>query len=270
MHESRRDFLKRAGYTALGAGCALPLLGAAGRVMESGHGGGAATDSQLGMVIDLQKCLDTPGLMEACSKACHDAHNVPRIPDEDEKIDWLWTETYENAFPEQAHAFTADSLKGRQVPVLCNHCSNPACVRVCPTKATWKRQSDGIVMMDMHRCIGCRYCMAACPYGARSFNWRDPRPYVEKDENGNFPSNFPTRGMGVVEKCNFCAERLREGKQPACVEKALELNQGEGGAALVFGDLSDPGSEASKLLKEKYTICRRFGLGTGPNVYYIV
>ena len=270
MDESRRDFLKRAGYTALGAGCALPLLGAAGRVMEHGHGGGAATGPQLAMVIDVQKCLDTPGLTEDCSKACHDAHNVPRLPDNTEKekirkekegIDWLWTEEYENAFPEQAHAFTADSLKGRQVPVLCNHCSNPACVRVCPTKATWKRDSDGIVMMDMHRCIGCRYCMAACPYGARSFNWSDPRPHIG-DGNGNFPSNFPTRAMGVVEKCNFCAERLRRGEEPACVEKS------EG--AFVFGDLLDSQSDASKLLKEKHTICRRFGLGTGPNVFYIV
>ena len=262
MDESRRDFLKRAGYTALGAGCALPLLGAADRIMEHGHGSGAATGSQLAMVIDVQKCLDTPGLMEVCSKACHEAHNVPRIPDEEEKIDWLWTEKYENAFPEQAHAFTADWLKGQQVPVLCNHCDNPACVRVCPTKATWKRESDGIVMMDMHRCIGCRYCMAACPYGSRSFNWSDPREYIEKDGNGNFASNFPTRGMGVVEKCNFCAERLRRGEEPACVEKS------EG--AFAFGDLSDSQSDVCKLLREKHTICRRFGLGTGPNVYYIV
>ncbi len=270
MDEPRRDFLKKAGYTALGAGCALPLLGAAGRVMEHGHGAGAPAGSQWAMVIDVQKCLDDPKLMEACSKACHDAHNVPRIPDEDEKVDWLWTEKYENAFPEQAHAHTPDFLKGQQVPVLCNHCNNPPCVRVCPTKATWKRDSDGIVMMDMHRCIGCRYCMAACPYGSRSFNWRDPRPHIPQDENGNFPSNFPSRGMGVVEKCNFCAERLRQGKLPVCGEKAVELNEGQGGAALAFGDLSDPESEASKLLKEKHTSCRRTGLGTGPNVFYIV
>ena len=263
MDEPRREFLKRAGYTALGAGCALPVLGVAGGMMGTGHGSEESTGPQLAMVIDVQKCLDTPGLMEACGKACHDAHNVPQIADEEEKVDWLWTEEYENAFPEQAHAFTADSLKGQQVPVLCNHCSNPACVRVCPTKATWKRDSDGIVMMDMHRCIGCRYCMAACPYGARSFNWSDPSQFFrDADGTVNYPSNFPARGMGVVEKCNFCAERLRRGEEPVCVEKS------EG--ALVFGDLSDPQSDVSKLLKEKHTICRRFGLGTGPNVFYIV
>ena len=264
MDESRRDFLKRAGYTALGAGCTLPVLGVAGGMMGSGHGGGATTGTQLAMVIDVQKCLDTPGLMDDCAKACRKAHNVPVIADEKRNVDWLWTEEYEDVFPEQAHGFPSNSLKGQPVPVLCNHCKNPACVRVCPTKATWKRESDGIVMMDMHRCIGCRYCMAACPYGARSFNWSDRREDIEKDENGNLPSNFPARGMGVVEKCNFCAELLRQNKNatPFCVEASK--------GAFTFGYLSDPQSDVRKLLEEKHTICRRFGLGTGPNVYYIV
>ena len=100
-------------------------------------------------------------------------------------------------------------------------------MRVCPTQATWKRE-DGIVMMDWHRCIGCRYCMAACPYGSRSFNWLDPRPYIH-----NPNPEFPTRTKGVVEKCNFCAERLGTGRPPACVEACPEK-------ALVFGDLADP------------------------------
>jgi Fe-S-cluster-containing dehydrogenase component len=200
--------------------------------------------------------------MDYCSQACREAHNVPVIDDPDEKIDWLWTVEFERAFPEQAHPHTAESLEGQKVPVLCNHCNHPACVKVCPTKATWKRESDGIVMMDMHRCIGCRYCMAACPYGARSFNWSDPRPNIKKDDDGNLLSNYPTRSMGVVEKCNFCAERLRRGEQPACVEKS--------DGALVFGDVSDTESDVHKLLKENHTICRRFGLGTGPNVFYIV
>jgi molybdopterin-containing oxidoreductase family iron-sulfur binding subunit len=139
-------------------------------------------------------------------------------------------------------------------------------VRVCPTKATWKRESDGIVMMDMHRCIGCRYCMAACPYGARSFNWRDPRPFIETDAEGNFLTEFPTRSRGVVEKCNFCAERLREGLQPACVEAANEVAEG----VMVFGDQTDPSSEVSRVLAETRTQGRRVSLGTGPNVYYIV
>ena len=101
--------------------------------------------------------------------------------------------------------------------VMCNHCENPPCVRACPTNATFKRESDGIVLMDFHRCIGCRFCMAACPFGARSFNYRDPRPFI-KEVN----TKFPTRMKGVVEKCNFCAERLAEGLLPA----AAKIGQG--------------------------------------------
>ena len=154
------------------------------------------------------------------------------------------------------------------VLVLCNHCTNPPCVRVCPTQATWKREEDGIVMMDMHRCIGCRYCMAACPYGSRSFNWKDPREFVDTDAQGNFYSEFPTRTRGVVEKCNFCAERLRDGLQPACVEAANQVPGGEG--ALTFGNLADSGSEVNRVLSSQRTITRRVSLGTGPNVFYIV
>jgi molybdopterin-containing oxidoreductase family iron-sulfur binding subunit len=123
-------------------------------------------------------------------------------------------------------------------------------------------------MMDMHRCIGCRYCMAACPYGSRSFNWRDPRPFVATDADGDFYSEFPTRTRGVVEKCNFCAERIREGLAPACVEAADQVPGGEG--ALVFGNLSDPNSEVNRVLQSQPTISRRTSLGTGPNVFYIV
>jgi len=99
--------------------------------------------------------------------------------------------------------------------------------------------------------------MAACPYGSRSFNFRDPRPFIEHEAK-----DFPTRMKGVVEKCNFCAERLAVGKQPACVEASK--------GALVFGDLHDPDSEIRKVLKDNYTIRRKQELGTEPAVYYIV
>jgi molybdopterin-containing oxidoreductase family iron-sulfur binding subunit len=118
-------------------------------------------------------------------------------------------------------------------------------------------------MMDMHRCIGCRYCIAACPYGARSFNWSDPRAHL-----ATIRPEYPTRTKGVVEKCTFCEERLREGREPACVEAAQAVPGGEG--ALVFGNLSDPDSEVSRLLRTRYSIRRRPGLGTGPNVFYLV
>jgi molybdopterin-containing oxidoreductase family iron-sulfur binding subunit len=130
-------------------------------------------------------------------------------------------------------------------------------VRACPTKATWKRERDGIVLMDFHRCIGCRFCMAACPYGARSFNFRDPRPFIQETNK-----KFPTRMKGVVEKCNFCAERLAVGQMPACVEAS--------NGAIAFGDLYDEHSEVRELLKENYTIRRKQTLGTEPSVYYIV
>ena len=267
MDVSRRSFLKDAGSAALGLGWGLPLMSTGCTADAQGHGEVDGAESQLAMVIDVEKCR-SEAVREACVRACNAAHNVPQIPVPDDQIDWIWTENYDAAFPDQVHANMARTIKEAPVLVLCNHCDSPPCVRVCPTQATWKRESDGIVMMDQHRCIGCRYCMAACPYGSRSFNWRDPRDYIERDQAGEFPSNFPTRTKGVVEKCNFCAERLRDGLLPACVEAANQVPGAEG--ALVFGDLSDPDSEIRHVLAESHTITRRVGLGTGPNVYYIV
>jgi molybdopterin-containing oxidoreductase family iron-sulfur binding subunit len=113
-------------------------------------------------------------------------------------------------------------------------------------------------MMDSHRCIGCKICLAACPYGARSINFRNPRPFIRK-----LNPDFPTRSKGVIEKCNFCEERLAKGILPACVMACEEK-------ALVFGDVEDPRSEVRHLLDRKFTICRRAELGTKPQVYYIL
>jgi len=208
------------------------------------------------MVVDLKKCREE-GDCTKCIEACHLAHNVPRFDNPKDEIKWIWKEEYESAFPMQEHHFVQKDLNRQHVLVFCNHCDNPPCVRVCPTKSTWRRD-DGIVMMDMHRCIGCRYCVAACPYGSRSFNWRDPRPFIEKAT-----ADFPTRSRGVVEKCNFCAERLSRGQLPACVE-ACEAG------ALTFGDLEDPDSPVRELLSRNFTIRRKPNLGTQPEVYYIV
>ena len=266
--KSRREFLKETTTAAIGLGASLPLVTTACSGSPETRGSeAAATGSQWAMIIDVEKARNDE-VRRACTEACRKAHNIPRIEEQDDRIRWIWEEEYQHVFPDQVHDRLPESTSTAPVLVLCNHCTNPPCVRVCPTQATWKRESDGIVMMDMHRCIGCRYCMAACPYGSRSFNWRDPRPFVETDADGNFLSEFPTRTRGVVEKCNFCAERLREGLPPACVEAANQVPGAEG--VMAFGDLSDPSSEVSRILSSQPTINRRVGLGTGPNVFYLV
>jgi Fe-S-cluster-containing dehydrogenase component len=206
------------------------------------------------MVIDTRACKDG---CQDCINACHTIHNVPDFGNAKDEIKWLFLLPFDSAFPDEENKFLPQNLKGSSVLALCNHCDNPPCVRVCPTKATFRRD-DGIVMMDYHRCIGCRYCMAACPYGARSFNWRDPRPFIKQ-----INPDFPTRTRGVVEKCNFCEERLAKGLIPACVEACKQKG-------LFFGDLEDPNSEVRSILQSKFSLQRKPGLGTRPQVYYLV
>jgi len=206
------------------------------------------------MVVDPQRCLRAEGCTR-CMTACHTAHNVPAIPEPRQQVKWIWRERFDRAFPSEQNRYLEDALAGTTVPVLCNHCDNPPCTRVCPTRATWKRE-DGIVMMDQHRCIGCRYCMAACPYGSRSFNWSDPRPYL-----ASTAGTYPTRTKGVVEKCTFCEERLASGQRPLCVEACPEK-------ALVFGNLADAASEVRTILRQRHVLRRRPELGTQPGVYY--
>jgi molybdopterin-containing oxidoreductase family iron-sulfur binding subunit len=208
------------------------------------------------MVVDIEKCLHAKDCTK-CTAACHQAHNVPTIADRAHQVKWVWKERFEETFPEAVGGYANQALGEQPVMVLCNHCDNPPCARVCPTGATWKRE-DGIVMMDFHRCIGCRYCAAACPYGSRSFNWGDPRAHLAQ-----ITPDFPTRTKGVVEKCNFCEERLPSGRAPACVEACPEH-------ALTFGDLHDPASGVRQLLASRFAIRRKPGLGTGPAVYYLV
>ena len=267
MGTDRRTFLKDLGLSAVAIGGGGGVLEAVRRSGRLSSAEAAPSGSQWAMVIDVEKCLSAD-VRSACVEACDREHNVPSIPDPEDEVKWIWSEEYAHVFPDQTHARTAASIREAPVLVLCNHCTNPSCVKVCPTGATWKREEDGLVLMDMHRCIGCRYCMAACPYGARSFNWRDPRDFVERDEQNKPVSDYPTRTIGVVEKCTFCAERIRVSEEPACVEAANRVSGGEG--ALTFGDVTDPDSAVSRILREKNTICRRVGLGNGPNVYYVV
>jgi len=260
MDESRRNFLKAAGVGAAGVAWGIPVVSAIAKALNTGKMPNALTTKRWAIMIDIEKCSQ-PEVIEACQKACHRIHNVPHVEGKNHEIKWIWQTTYSGAFPDQAHEYTAESLKKAPVMVLCNHCDRPPCVRVCPTQATFQRE-DGIVMMDQHRCIGCRYCMAACPYGARSFNWKDPRQDIE-----NVREDFPTRTKGVVEKCNLCAERLAQGLEPACVEAA---NRVAGEDAMLFGDLGDPGSRISRVLRSKNTIRRKLGLGTQPSVFYVL
>ncbi|MBA2849131.1 4Fe-4S dicluster domain-containing protein [Thermosulfuriphilus ammonigenes] len=262
MGVTRRSFLKIAGLSSLvglGSGSIVELLDrsraqAAQTRVEVPEG--ALRAKRWAMAIFIKKCLEHEHCNE-CISACHYVHNVPNIPNKKHEVKWIWKEEYKHAFPDQEHEFNEELFKELPFLLLCNHCEHPPCVRVCPTKATFQRP-DGIVAMDYHRCIGCRFCMAACPYGSRSFNWEDPRPYIK-----NPYLEFPTRMKGVVEKCNFCVERLARGLRPACVEACKA-------GALVFGDLADPDSEVSVALRENFSIRRKPELGTGPCVFYIV
>lgn len=247
MNSNRRTFLKIAGLSVLGLG-SQP----AWKVLAAEEKKGAAKG--WAMVVRLEKCR--PDCRD-CIDACHRVHNVPQFGNTKDEIKWIWTEPFVDVFPAQEQPYMEEGRRGKPVLVFCNHCENPPCVRVCPTQATFKRKEDGIVMMDYHRCIGCRFCIAACPYGARSMNYRDPRPFIKK-----INPEFPTRTKGVVEKCNFCAERLVQGLLPACVEACKEK-------ALVFGNVENPQSEVRRVLQAHFAIRRKPELGTGPQVYYL-
>jgi molybdopterin-containing oxidoreductase family iron-sulfur binding subunit len=259
MDNSKRTFLKLVGFSLLRIGSKPLHKALAGNEEPKFFPNPEALNAKRwAMVIDMKKCKQD---CHDCIQACHRVHNVPDFGNPKDEVKWIWEDTFEKAFPgeenEYMQQYFDQSLKGSEFILLCNHCDNPPCVRVCPTKATWKRE-DGIVMMDYHRCIGCRFCMAGCPYGSRSLNWRDPRPFIKE-----INKEFPTRERGVVEKCNFCSERLVKGLIPACVEACKEK-------ALVFGDLENPNSEVRELLRSHPSIRRKPQLGTKPQIYYIV
>lgn len=261
MTTNRRNFLKIAGASAitLMAPSMLRPSWAIDNVIIPGNATPvmntsvkALTARRWAMIVDPSKC---PAGCVDCIAACHTTHNVPDFGNAKDEIKWIWRDDFPHIFPEENHSYLPKTARSMRPVVLCNHCSNPPCVRVCPTKATYQRP-DGIVMMDYHRCIGCRLCMAACPYGARSMNYREPRPFV-----ASINSDFPTRTKGVVEKCNFCEERLAKGKLPACVLACKEK-------ALIFGDLENPQSEIRTFIQNRFTLRRRPILGTEPQIYY--
>ena len=261
MNNSRRKFLKVAGLSAFALGSGLSTALSAGDAVAKNIGKYEVNTKALkakrwAMVIDTRKLNDVAE-MERLAKVCHDVHNVPSMKGTKE-IKWLWHDSYKATFPDDANDMLPDRVKKQQFMLLCNHCDNPPCVRVCPTGATYQ-MSDGTIAMDYHRCIGCRFCMTGCPYGARSFNFFDPRKHLPKE----MPNpEYPSRMLGVVEKCTFCTERLAKGLLPACVEAS--------NGAILFGDLEDPNSTVRKALAENFHIRRKPTYGTNPSVYYLI
>ncbi|MBM3155493.1 MAG: 4Fe-4S dicluster domain-containing protein [Chloroflexi bacterium] len=222
-----------------------------------------------GMVIDLDKCTGC----QACTIACKEENNVPfGSPYENiRRLAPYWNKVIaasEGEYP---------SLNIEMIPMPCMHCDNPPCVQVCPAKATYLRE-DGIVVQNFRRCIGCKYCIAACPYGVRNHNYKEQeehpynRPDSPPDRSVIGPWPFPHRTHGVVEKCTFCFHRIdegiKEGKRigidvvPACVEACPT-------EARVFGDLKDPNSHVSRLLATRGSFVLREKMGTRPKVHYL-
>jgi Fe-S-cluster-containing dehydrogenase component len=153
------------------------------------------------------------------------------------------------------------------MPKICVQCDNPPCVKVCPVGATYKR-TDNIVLIDNNRCIGCRFCMAACPYSARVFNWGKPETSEGDDQEYSPETSVPSK-IGTVEKCDFCPDMLRENKLPPCITSCPN-------GVLYFGDANDDtvtnGEETvrlSELLRDKAGYRYMEDLGTEPNVYYL-
>jgi Fe-S-cluster-containing dehydrogenase component len=213
-----------------------------------------------GYGLDLSRCIGC----RRCVYACVEENNQSRDPQihwisvlrfkKGEKwVDLVESEKYYNPekVPEEGYFY---------MPVQCQQCKNPPCVRACPTQATWK-EPDGIVVIDYNWCIGCRYCMAACPYGARHFNWTDPgRKSGEINPQTHYLGNRP-RYKGVVEKCTFCIQRTRNGRYPACVEACPV-------GARKFGNLLDPNSEIRYAIEHKRVFRLKEDLNTYPKFYY--
>jgi len=200
------------------------------------------------MVIDLAKCEDT----QKCQKACQKHHFLPQ------QDKWL------KVFKMQESPETAPFW----MPKPCFHCDHPPCVKVCPVDATYKRE-DGIVLIDNERCIGCRFCMAACPYSTRSFNWSEPILPAEHAKDCYSPETSVPRKKGTVEKCDFCPDMLRQGKLPHCVTACPN-------SVYYFGDLNEDtvtnGDETvrfSELIRKKSGYRYLESLGTEPSVYYL-
>ena len=206
-----------------------------------------------GMVIDTAKCIGC----HVCVMACKVENNTPN---------GVW---WNRIITDNGGGFDADmvggtypnNLKLRYYAFGCQHCQNPACVKVCPVGATYKDPETGVVRQDYDKCIGCRMCMAACPYtGVRSFNWEEPK-YTLDYATGD--KDIPAHQKHVVEKCTFCWHRLASGKEPACMHLCV-------GRARFWGDMDDPNSIPNQKMKGREVKTLLPEKGTRPPVYYLV
>jgi len=241
-HDTRRGFLRAASAfaaTVLAPGVTLYAFGE--KPASAGLAGGTASASKRwGMLIDAGKCGDR---CDACVSACKEENGWGQSEDPRTGAQWI----RKVSIRDPKTGWSAEP------PVMCQHCADPPCAEVCPTGASFKR-ADGIVLVDKHICIGCRYCMMACPYKARSFV-HEPID----DQKPNAP-----RGKGVVESCNLCVDRVDAGRKPACVEAC----SAKAGGAMTFGDLNDPASDITKAVKAKASAAIRGDLGLDPGVRY--
>ncbi len=195
-----------------------------------------------GMVIDLKRCIGCYACVAACraEKATSTGVMFSRV----QRLEW-------GKYP---------AVKRMALPLLCMHCASPPCMDVCPTGAT-KQRPDGIVWIDKDLCIGCRYCMLACPYAARYFHEGETTYF----QNGKTPfeeQGYQDHVPGTVEKCDFCIERIDRGLDPACVANCPTK-------ARIFGDLEDPESQVSHLVRDKGAAPLNPEAGTDPSVFYL-
>lgn len=206
---------------------------------------------QYGMVIDTERCFGC----HTCSVSCKQANNLPN------DIWWNRVLTDGGDFMDTATGTYPTDLELDLLPLSCQHCENPSCVRVCPVGATFKDEETGIVRQDYDKCIGCRMCMAACPYnGVRSFNWEDPEYSLDYAVGD---ADIAEHQKHAVEKCTFCYQRLERGEKPACMVLCPSR-------ARYYGDLDDPDSEVSELVRKRASKQVLLNEGTNPSVYYLI
>jgi dimethyl sulfoxide reductase iron-sulfur subunit len=198
-----------------------------------------------GMLVDEERCVGC----WSCAVICKSENDVPL---------GMWWNRILTAGPDldTPKADEHGELAMRWLPLSCQHCDDAPCEKVCPTGATYTTK-DGIVLVNAEDCIGCRYCMAACPYGVRVFNWGEPTHAVGVDEG-----MIPARPVGTVEKCTLCVHRIEEGQVPSCVWSCPAQ-------ARIFGDLNDPESQVSVLLRDRGGKQLLKEKGTKPKVHYL-